>query len=98
MLFNLDQAIVNGGPAVITMLIAFIITSWTALTTGVVRFGRECDYRDMIIVNQVRTIDELRNANNALIEANRQQAQNAQTSLDFIRQELFPRITPARPG
>jgi len=94
--FSISDSITHGGPAVITVLITVGLAIWAALLSGALRFGREVDYRDQIIEQQAKTMEEMRTTNAALTEANRQQALTAQNSLDLIKTELLPRL--ARSG
>lgn len=95
-MFSVSDSITHGGPAVITLLVLFGLAIWGALATGTLRFGRECDYRDALIGQLTKANDEFRAANAALVEANRQQAQSAQAALDFIRNDLVPRLARQR--
>jgi len=94
--FSLNQAVTQGGPAVILILVSIGMAVWAALASGILRFGRECDYRDTLIAQLTKANDEFRSANASLIEANRQQAQASQAALDLIRQELLPRLAQSR--
>jgi len=94
--FSLSTAVTQGGPAVILILVSVGMAAWAALASGILRFGRECDYRDQLISSLTKANDEFRAANIALIEANRQQAQASQAALELIRQELLPRLAQSR--
>lgn len=95
-MFGLNDSITHGGPGIILLLISFIITAYAILASGALRFGRECDYRDLIIANLTKANNELQAANAELIEANRQQAQSSQAALELIRNELLPRMSRTR--
>lgn len=93
---ELSQAIVQGGPAVIVVLVGVGGGIWALLNSGALCFGRELIYRDQLIASQTRTIDEQRSAMAAQAETARVQAAAAQSALDVIRNDLLPRLAQTR--
>lgn len=94
-MFSLSTAVTQGGPAVILILVSVGMAAWAALASGVLRFGRECDYRDKIIDQQAKTIEEQRDTIAAQATANSQQALASQQALTLIREDLLPRLRRA---
>lgn len=93
---QLLNSLVQGGPVAFATVVSVALAAWGLLVSGKLRFDRECGYRDRIIERQDRVLEEFRVANAALIEANRQQAQAAQMSLNLIHSELLPRLAQSR--
>lgn len=93
---ELSQAILQGGPDVIAVLVALGASLWALLNSGALCFGRELIYRDQLIASQTRTIDEQRSAMAAQAETARVQAAAAQSALDVIRNDLLPRLAQTR--
>lgn len=93
---ELSQAILQGGPDVIVVLVAIGASLWGLLNSGVLCFGRELAYRDQLIASLARTIDEQRVAMAAQAETGRAQATASQSALDVIRNDLLPRLAQTR--
>jgi hypothetical protein len=93
--FNLSSAVTQGGPAVILILVTVGMAAWAALASGVLRFGREVDYRDQIIGQQAKTIEEQRETIAQQAQANLQQAAASELALSLIRNDLLPRLARA---